>query len=61
MIQKIEKIRIFKFSFNENVIHKPLYFYLEDICEKRNVDETKEIEFSYLKKDKSLTNVNYKK
>lgn len=54
-VQKIEKFRKYDFIYEKNVVHSPLYFSLEDVTERETVWGT---EYSFLKKDKSLSIVN---
>lgn len=53
-IQKIEKIRKFKFEYNKTISHKPLWFRLDGVTENHNIDSH---EYSFLKIDKSLIHV----
>lgn len=60
MIQKIEKVRKFNFVYNDNVIHKPLHFFDDRLC-KRVENPKINKKLSYLKSDKTLNNITYKK
>lgn len=58
MIQKIQKIKRFDYQYKNTIIHKPLCFNIDDICEKHKMEDGEE--FTFLKKDESLINVEYK-
>jgi len=53
-VQKIEKLRKFKFNYNKEIIQSPLHFSLENVTE---VDFVGDYKYSFLKKDESLKNI----
>ena len=49
-IQKIEKIRRYKFEYDKEIIHKPLFACFDNVTEM-------DLDHSFLIKDESLTNI----
>ena len=58
MIQKIEKIRVFTFKYNKEIIHTPLGFQVEGVTEKHSVND---YPYSFFKIDDSLAKVTRKR
>lgn len=58
MVLKVEKVRVYNFTYKFEVKHIPLHFVLNSVTEMCKFDE---YEFSFLIKDKSLSNVNREK
>jgi len=54
-VQKIEKLRRYDIKYKKLVVHSPLFFSLEDVTETENLWGN---DFSFIKKDKSLNNIN---
>jgi len=54
-VQKIEKLRKYKFKYNKEIAHSPLFFDLENVTENDIVNNQ---DYSFLKKHKSLENIN---
>jgi hypothetical protein len=53
-VERIDKIRRFKFTYHKQIQHRPLMFSHADVTEPYTVNG---IQFSFLQKSKSLSNI----
>lgn len=53
-VQKIEKIRRLDFNYNNEIVHKPLWFQIDNVTESDLIDGQN---YSFLKKHKTLKNI----